>query len=181
MVDAWFDVDGRLHCAAVPISKAAINAYRGSEIIDGADEIDGLVEIDPDKVYRLWRPAAELAKSAKSFCNLPITDRHVFAMDKLNDALVGTTGSHVTFCDPYLLSDAVIWSQSGIDGIASGQKSCPSIGYRFAVVMTPGTFNGERYDGRIIGRSRAGDDIYFSPPACGRDCLPFEFEGARSP
>lgn len=186
-----FDADGRLHCAAIPISKAAVNPYRWRDVLMAADEIEGGETIDPDEVVYLWRPGSELAKAAPTFQNLPLTSRHIAGLDELNDVIVGATGSKCWFSDPYLCCDCTVWAQSSIDHIAAGTRAAPSIGYSYSVEMTPGvTPSGEHYDGRmrdisghhiaLVGRSRCGPEVSIAPRAVAADVLPFEFEGATS-
>jgi uncharacterized protein len=44
----------------------------------------------------------------------------------------------------------VIWDQSAIDAVESGETADISCGYRYRPVMEPGTFRGEPYDGRMV-------------------------------
>lgn len=67
------DEDGRLYVAATPISKATVNTYYGREI-PGADAL-GLV---PDRLYRLLRDPAELARAAARCPN--VSERHALVM-----------------------------------------------------------------------------------------------------
>lgn len=117
---AWRDA-----CTAVDVSPIMFDknmpVYRGVEV-RRADPVNGS-KLDPHKIYRVLRPAAELAKAARSFADAPILTRHVhIATDSIKPTdVVGTVGSRVYFSDPYMLAaDACIWSQDAIDGIASG-------------------------------------------------------------
>jgi hypothetical protein len=145
-----FDKDGRLHLGQVPITVAAVETYTGRELLDTADRIPGGI-VDPRRSYLLLRSASELERSASSFRNVPITRRHVFGLDELKPAVIGTVGSNVRFADPYLLADAVVWTQDAIDNLQNGSMACPSIGYRYSVELRPGAFNGEHYHGTIEG------------------------------
>ena len=52
-----YDADGKLHVAVVRVTKAAVNPYRGNEII-GWQELG----LDPHRVYQMLRHPDELAK-----------------------------------------------------------------------------------------------------------------------
>jgi hypothetical protein len=161
------DADGRLHIALTNISKANVCPYQGSEIPD-ADALG----LDPDKVYNLFRDPEELAKAAPSFNNLPLLSMHVpvSAAEPMKELIVGSTGTDAQMVGPYLVNSMVIWDDVAIAGIQSEVQRELSCAYRYVADMTPGSVNGERYDGRmtqIIGNhialvetGRAGPDVY---------------------
>ncbi len=66
-----FDVDGRLHIALNPISKACINEYYGMEIPDYLS-----LGLDPKRKYKLLRDPDELKKAAASFNNIQLLSKH---------------------------------------------------------------------------------------------------------
>ena len=141
-----FDVDGRLHIDGANISRAVVRDYLGSEIPD----FDAL-RLDPSRIYRLLRDPDELRKAANTFDNIPVLSRHVpvSADDHRPDLVVGSTGTQARFDDPYLVNDLVVWAQEAIDGIEKDTCKDLSCGYRYIAEMTPGTFEGVRYDGRM--------------------------------
>jgi len=162
-----FDADGRLHVAKTNISKAAVNPYYGKEI-PGADALG----LEPNKVYRLYRDPAELAKGAATFNNLPLLRRHiqVSADDPKKEDVVGSIGSDVSFDAPYLSSSICVWDSEAIAGIEAGQVEELSSAYRYVPVMEPGVSpDGEPYDGRmteiqgnhlaLVEVGRAGSDV----------------------
>lgn len=63
--------------------------------------------------------------------------------------VVGRTGTEAQFVGPYLSkqSGAVDARREAIDDIHSAAKRELSCGYRYRADMTPGSFNGEPYDG----------------------------------
>ena len=138
------DADGRLHIAATPISKACVNPYLGSEI-PGCGELG----LDPQKVYLLYRDPAELERSAATFNNLQLLSRHVAvsAQDHQPDIVVGSTGTDAEFKAPYLLNSLVVWASDAIEGVESDRKKELSSAYRYRADMTPGTADGQPYDG----------------------------------
>lgn len=161
-----YDADGRLHVAIANISKGNVCEYLGREIPDWQS-----LGLAGDRVYRLFRDPAELAKGARTFNNLPVLSQHVpvDAADHRPDLVVGSTGSDCRFVVPYLQSSLVVWAQSAIDGIESCAKRELSSAYRYRPIMEPGTYDGQRYDGRMIdivgnhvalvAEGRAGADV----------------------
>lgn len=97
------DENGYVYVDESPILRSGVLEYYGSELIDGSDahEIDG-VQIDPDKVYKVYISDAELEKGADSFKLLPITNDHEWlGRDGANahDYQEGSTGETVTIRD----------------------------------------------------------------------------------
>lgn len=160
------DRDGRLHIALSNISKATVDPYYGREIPDG-DRLG----LDPDKIYYLLRDPEELAKAAPTFNNLPILNEHipVNAEAPQKEAIIGSTGTDADFNSPYLQNSAVVWCQDDIDDIESARKKEWSCAYYYTADMTPGEFNGLRYDGimrnivgnhvALVDQGRAGPDV----------------------
>lgn len=163
------DVDGRMHVEVSNISKATVNPYLGSEIPNG--EALGL---QPDKVYQLLRDPDELKKAASTFNNLQLLIIHepVTADEPKKELVVGCLGSDVAFDGEYLTASLCIWDAEAIAGIESKEQTELSSGYRYTADMTPGEFNGVKYDGvmrDIVGNhvalvdvGRAGRDVVVS-------------------
>lgn len=164
-----YDQDGRLHVESSNISKATVNPYYGSEIPNYQQ-----LGLEPKKVYYLLRDPKELKKAAPTFNNLPLLSKHipVSADEPQKDVIVGTTGSDAKFEDGYLKCSLAVWDSEAIAGIESGEQMELSSAYRYVADMTPGEFNGMRYDGvmrDIVGNhvalvdvGRAGRDVVVS-------------------
>jgi len=160
------DQDGRLHVEITNISKGNVCPYLGSEIPGG--EALGL---DPDKIYQLLRDPAELEKAAGTFNNIPLLSDHVpvSASEPQKEIVVGSTGTDAVFAAPYLKNSLVVWDAAAIAGIESEQARELSCAYRYTPDMTPGTFQGIRYDGvmrdirgnhvALVAAGRAGPDV----------------------
>lgn len=160
------DVDGHLHVADVPISKANICPYYGQEI-PGYEDLG----LDPEKVYMLWRHPEELQKAAASFGGKPLLDEHVPVSSDTHpaDRVVGSVGSKVRWEDPYLRTDLAIWTDPAIEGVESGRQKQLSSSYRYRADMTSGEYKGEKYDGimrdivgnhvALVSEGRAGSDV----------------------
>lgn len=160
------DLDGRLHVELCNISKANICPYLGREIPDA-----NRLGLDPQKIYYLYRDPAELAAAAPTFRNLPLLIKHVpVTADVPNtDMVVGTTGSEVTFEDPYLCTSLAVWTAEAIALVESGEQQELSSAYRYRADMTPGSLNGQAFDGvmrdivgnhvALVEEGRAGPDV----------------------
>lgn len=163
----FLDADGRLHVNRSNISKGNVCPYYGSEIPDP----DGTLNLNPSKQYRLLRHPDELRKAASSFNNLPVLIKHipVSASDHQPDAVIGSTGTNASYSHPYLTNSLVIWVQDAIDLIDAEEQKELSCAYRYRTDMTPGTFEGEHYDGvmrdiignhvALVEEGRAGPDV----------------------
>lgn len=174
------DVDGRMHVEISNISKACVSPYYGREIPNS--EALGL---EPDRVYQLLRDPAELEKGAATFNNIPLLNKHIpiSAADPQHQSVVGATGGNCQFVAPYLQNSLVIWDASSIAGIETGDQKELSSAYRYVADMTPGTFDGVAYDGRmteIVGNhvalvevGRAGADVVVG------DSLPTELSAMK--
>ena len=161
-----YDADGRLHILRTPISKATVNPYYGREIPGG--EKLGLV---PERVYYMLRDPGELAKAAPSFARIQLMFKHiaVSSEDPKQDSIAGTVGSEVAFEAPYLVADLCIWDSEAIAGVETDTVRELSASYRYRADMTPGVYEGARYDGvmrdiqgnhvALVKSGRAGSDV----------------------
>jgi hypothetical protein len=159
-----FDRDGRLRVVA-NISKAVVSPYLGEEI-PGWQSLG----LDPRREYRLLRHPDELRKAARTFDGLPVLSMHrpIGADAHPRELVVGTVGTDVKFAGPYLVGSVVVWDQHSISAIENGEKRELSCGYHYRPVMTPGVFEGRRYDGvmrdivgnhvALVGSGRVGSD-----------------------
>ena len=167
-----FDHEGRMRVAVTNISKANICPYKGSEIPGWDDETKThALGLDPDKIYQMLRDPEELAKSVKTWngIQLLIVHRPVDSDDPGKEEIVGTTGTNAVYVDPYLRNSLVFWTKEGIELVESEEQKEISCGYHYDPDMTPGTFNGEPYDGvmrnirgnhvAIVDEGRAGPDV----------------------
>jgi hypothetical protein len=162
----YYDSDGRLHVRVSHISKANVGDYRGSEIPDA--EALGL---DSNRIYKLLRDPAELARAAPTFNNLQLLIRHVpvTADEPSREHTVGSTGTDAVFLNPYLDNSLVVWDGEAIAAIETKEQCQLSAAYRYTADMTPGRYMGTSYDGvmrdirgnhvALVKAGRAGDDV----------------------
>jgi 8-oxo-dGTP pyrophosphatase MutT (NUDIX family) len=192
--DAWAldkssrieDVNGWSEIKDNPISKVGIFDYHGSQL-PGAPEAD--------KMYRVYRPAEELADpdAIESFKLIPWIDNHVM-LGREEDGLMrpeekgvqGVIGQEVRF-DPDafehggLLGNLKLFSSAMADSINAGKKEL-SAGYRCTYDWTPGTFGGQAYDCvqrqirgnhlALVRKGRMGPDVAVLDAAFTCDSLP---------
>jgi 8-oxo-dGTP pyrophosphatase MutT (NUDIX family) len=161
-----FDQDGHLHIERTPISKANICPYWGREI-PGFDQLG----LDPNKTYKLLRHPDELKKGASTFDGKPLLHIHkpVSADQHPRQDVVGSIGTNVEFEHPYLWAPLSVWDGNAIKRIESGDQKELSSGYQYKPDMTPGTYEGEPYDGvmrdivgnhvALVEEGRAGPDV----------------------
>jgi uncharacterized protein len=138
------DLDGRLHVASTPISRAGITRHYGREIPNFKEK-----NLEAGKVYRLLRPAEELAEAAHYFRGVPVLACHVPTAGVALDAglVIGACGTKTKYLDPFLVSDLILWSGGAIDDVRNGARRELSAGYHYRADMTPGVWNGQKYDG----------------------------------
>jgi len=162
------DINGFIEIKGNPISKVGVFPYSGAQI-DGS--------LEPDKIYSIYRPEEELSneETIESFKLLPFTDDHAMLgtadegmMPAEKKGVHGVIGENVYFDDGYLKGNIKIFSEKLANLINEGKREL-SIGYRCLYDMTPGVFNGERYDGiqrsirgnhlALVDEGRSGHDV----------------------
>lgn len=160
-INGWFEVKDN------PISKVGVFDYSGAQI--GA--------ADPNRIYRVYRPAEELADPAtiESFKLLPIVDDHTMlgnpneGMTPAEDkGVAGVIGEEVYFKHPYLLANIKVFSETLRQKIEAGKIDL-SGGYRCFYEFTSGIFEGEPYDAiqrqprgnhlALVDEGRMGSDV----------------------
>ncbi len=161
-----YESNGQLRIERTPISKATVNPYYGKEIPNSAE-----LGLRPERTYYLLRDPGELAKAAPSFRTKELMFVHteVNADDPKQEHIAGTIGSNVTFEAPYLIADMCIWDVEAIEGVETDTIRELSASYSYRADMTPGMYEGQRYDGvmrdiqgnhvALVKKGRAGSDV----------------------
>lgn len=176
-----YDGDGRLKVATALLTSSCVSDYYGSEI-PNADALG----LDPNQLYSLLRPAAELRKALPGFNGLPILSRHVpvSSKDYRPDLVIGATGSDAAFNDPDLTNSLIIWAQPGIDLVESGEARSLSVGYKYVARMQNGTApDGTKFQGQmteIQPNHLAICDAGRVPGAMVGDALPKSLQSGKS-
>ena len=141
-----YDENGFLHVSISPLTRVQVAPYRGCEI-PGWQELG----LEPERVYRGYRPASELSKpeTIESVNGIPIQLAHHmdYADNPAKDTRVGSTGTDGAFHSPFLTNSLHIQDKNAIDRINDGSMRELSLAYRYKPVFTPGeTPDGEKYD-----------------------------------
>lgn len=162
------DQNGYLFIEKSPILKTGILEYLGSELLaDGEDTVDG-VEVDPDKVYKVFISRDELEKAKDTFKLLPITDDHTWLGLEGKDAKdfqEGTVGENVYIEDGMLYAPLKITGNTLIDKIENHEKEELSTSYynRFAKSDDPSyDFIAKDIKGNhlaVVDKGRCGSDV----------------------
>ena len=141
-----YDENGFLHVSISPLTRVQVAPYRGCEI-PGWQELG----LEPERVYRGYRPASELSKpeTIESVNGIPIQLAHHmdYADNPAKNTRVGSTGTDGAFHPPFLTNSLHIQDKNAIDRINDGSMRELSLAYRYKPVFTPGeTSDGEKYD-----------------------------------
>lgn len=161
------DLNGFITIKGNPISKEGVFEYSGAQIGHS----------DAARIFRVYRPAEELADPdcIESFKLLPFINEHTMLGSEEygftppeRKGVEGMIGEDVYFDAPYLRGTLRIVSESLKNALASGKVEL-SPGYRCVYEMTPGVFNGERYDAiqrqirgnhlALVEEGRTGPDV----------------------
>ena len=181
-----YEENGQLRIERTPISKATVNPYYGREI-PKAEELG----LTPDRKYYLLRDPGELAKAAPSFKTKQLMFKHieVSADDPKHLSIAGTIGSDVEFVAPYLMADMCVWDVEAIAGIETDTVRELSCSYSYRADMTPGMYEGQRYDGvmrdiqgnhvALVKAGRAGSDVMAADKEL--EMFAFDFEESKHP
>ena len=146
------DHDGRMHVDSAPLTRSGVFEYLGSEINGVMAGEPGWKPLEPDRRYRLLRPADELEKAAPTFRGLPILWQHkpASAQDHPASITVGAVGNDVTWEDPFLKASLVIWPAYATEAIEDKSKHHLSAGYAYKCALEPGSADGESWDGKMV-------------------------------
>lgn len=162
------DLNGWIEIKDNPLSKVGVFPYLGKQISP---------ELEPDKVYNVYRPAEELSnpETIDSFKLVPWTDEHAMLgaeedgmMPAEQKGIHGVVGEDVRFEDGYLKANIKVFSQRLGQLIEAGKKEL-SIGYRCLYDLVSGVYNGVHYDAiqrnirgnhlALVEQGRAGRDV----------------------
>lgn len=104
--------------------------------------------VDPKKIYRVYRPRDEIEDS--DFSNKPLLSQHMdfSAEDYKNKFIVGTIGESRDEAGEKLAT-VVFWKKEAIDELEKGTKKHLSCGYLYEPVIESGVHNGNPYDIRM--------------------------------
>lgn len=147
-INGWFEVKRN------PLSKVGIFDYSGAQI--------GAPPEDAHKIFRVYRPAEELARAeaVESFKLAPFIDDHTMLGEGFTPAehkgVEGVIGQDVVFEGDTLFGNVKVYSKGLAEKIKNG-KTEVSCGYRCRYDFTPGVWNGEPYD--VVQRDIRGNHV----------------------
>lgn len=161
-----YDDNGFLHVDGCHITKEQVVPYYGHEIPDY--EKFGL---DPNKMYKGYRPADELEKAVATFNGLPLLLHHhpESASNPQKEYRVGSVGTSAVWNAPYIDNILSVTDKTGIQAINDGYAREISSAYQYEPDFTSGEFDGEPYDFvmrnirgnhvALVEKGRAGPDV----------------------
>jgi len=149
-----YDSNGFYEVKNNPISKVGVFEYLGSSM--------GIPGVDPNKVYRVYRPAEELnsQETMDSFKLLPWIENHTMLGDEHTPAeekgVEGVVGEDVYFRGDTLYGNIKVFSTDLKEKIDTYLKAL-SLGYTAKYEQVSGVFKGEAYD--FIQREIRGNHL----------------------
>lgn len=166
------DDNGFLHVTGCAITKEQVAPYFGREIPNWQR-----LGLNPDSIYKLYRPAAEIKKAVESCNGIPIQLEHHedLADAPAKETRIGSTGTDGEFRAPYLVNSLHFTDADAIKRIQDGSMRELSLCYRYEPVAKRGTFDGEDYDlvmtnlscnhVALVEKGRAGHDVFVKDAA----------------
>lgn len=147
-LNGWFEIKGN------PLSKVGVFDYSGAQV--------GAPPADADRIYRVYRPAEELAapETLASFRLTPLINDHTMLGEGFTNAedygVDGVIGEDVYFSDDVLRGNIKVFSKALAEDIKKGKTEL-SCGYRCIYDFTAGSWNGQVYD--VIQRKIRGNHV----------------------
>lgn len=164
-----YDENRFLRVDISPLTKEQVAPYLGREVPDYQR-----LGLDPNKLYHVYRPAAELSspETIASVNNIPIQlDHHLENPDNPpKSTRIGTTGEAAKWQAPYLMNSLTFWDTHAIKLIENNTMRELSLGYAYTPIMKSGTFHGEKYD-LVMKDIRANHLALVEQGRAGRDVL----------
>ena len=133
----YFDENGFLVIKDNKIAKAGVFEYLGKEISD---------ELQDGEIYKVYRPWAELEKSAKDFEGMPVKFGHEWVQPEKRDLKVGAISGEVRLEEPYLIADIKIYDKDAIEAITGRNIVELSPGYTAKYIAENDEYAGEQYN-----------------------------------
>lgn len=170
------DTNGYWYIKHNPISKEGVFPYLGHTISD---------ECEPNKIYKVYRPASTLKDSVETWDNPPkpfIDDHEMLGegFTAIDDRPVQGIIYNPSFEDGVLYADIAVYSEDLKSNIENGKKEL-SLGYFCKYKKERGVFKGEVYDYvqydmvgnhiALVDAGRCGSDVKVFDHKCTMDSL----------
>ncbi len=135
------------------LTSACVSEYKGEEI-QGWQQFG----LDANKRYGVLRPREEIAKAIDTYKGLPLLDKHIAISpeDPQENLRVGTAGTDAVMEGNDLVNTIIVETRGAIDAIEKADKGdpngkkCLSVGYKYDIVKEDGTFDGKKYQFKMI-------------------------------
>lgn len=178
------DTNGYWYIKHNPISKEGVFPYLGHTISD---------DCEPNKIYKVYRPASTLKDSVETWDNPPkpfIDDHEMLGegFTAIDDRPVQGIIYNPSFDDGVLYADIAVYSEDLKQNIENGKKEL-SLGYFCKYKKERGVFKGEVYDYvqydmvgnhiALVDAGRCGSDVKVFDHKCTMDSL--DLGGFESP
>lgn len=160
------DENGYLHVDVSNLTKEQVVPYRGNTIPNYME-----LNLEPGKVYMLYRPGNEIEAGAGTFNGLPLMlEHHEMDADNIpKEQVMGSLGTDARYEAPYLKNSLIVTDSKAIKAIEDGSYAELSASYFCDVEMEGGIFDGVSYDGimrnirgnhvALVREGRAGHDV----------------------
>ena len=156
----YFDENGYLVIKDNKIAKAGVFEYLGKEISETLKE---------NEIYKVYRPWAELEKTAKDFEGMPVKLGHEWVEPEKRDLKVGAISGEVRLEEPYLIADIKIYDKDAIEAITGRNIVELSPGYTAKYIAENDEYAGEQYNFKqedikynhlaVVENGRSGKDV----------------------
>ena len=156
----YFDENGYLVIKDNKIAKAGVFEYLGKEISEKLKE---------NEIYKVYRPWAELEKTAKDFEGMPVKLGHEWVEPEKRDLKVGAISGEVRLEEPYLIADIKIYDKDAIEAITGRNIVELSPGYTAKYIAENDEYAGEQYNFKqedikynhlaVVENGRSGKDV----------------------
>lgn len=143
-----------------PIAKSGVFEYLGSEIGE---------ELEPNKIFNVYRPFEELEKAKDLFAGKPIVLTHNWVDMVNNPAICGSITGEVRAEEPYLIADITIYNNEACKAIENKEACELSPGYMADYIKEEGEYNGTPYQYKqvnikfnhlaLVEEGRSGKDL----------------------
>lgn len=131
---------GHLKVENCVLTAESVDDYLGSELPEGFG-------LEPDKVYKVYRPLEALEKGLDTYNTMPLVNEHFFVDNNTinKDKWLGGTGSNARIENGKVINDVAVWDKNGV-ALVEKVKQGLSCGYSFNLVKESGVWNGKHYD-----------------------------------
>lgn len=138
----YIDTNSYLYIKNNVLMREGVFEYLGSEIQNATD-----IELNPNQIYKVYRPLEALEQCYQSFANKPITLEHEWVDGQKTNNIVGNIGSNIRIENAAIICDLLtIVNKEAIELIYNGICDKLSAGFSQNILNDKGIFNDIEYD-----------------------------------